>query len=165
MGNNEVSGAIPEVPQQRRVKNREGNIRQMRRQEARELFMQMLFQMEMQQDYSRELKTRFFEWNEPGKSQVEYIDTLYEIIHDHLTEIDEKLSEASSNWKVNRISKVDLAILRLAAAEILYFKEIPDRVSINEAVELAKKFGTDDSGRFVNGVLGKVAGEKNETDQ
>ncbi|MDO5305819.1 MAG: hypothetical protein Q4E87_09630, partial [bacterium] len=80
MGNNEVSGAIPEVPQQRRVKNREGNIRQMRRQEARELFMQMLFQMEMQQDYSRELNTRFFEWNEPGKSQVEYIDTLYEII-------------------------------------------------------------------------------------
>lgn len=70
----------------------------------------------------------------------------------HLSEIDEKLSSLSSGWKLSRMNKVDLAILRLAVYEIVY-EELPPKIAINEAVELAKKYGSDQSGSFVNGVL------------
>lgn len=133
----------------------------MRRQEAREFFMQMLFQMESQQDYSQEMKERFFTYNEIDDSQKKYLDRLFAIVTEHLNEIDNILEESSSNWKMDRIGKTDLAILRLSLAEILYFKEIPDSASINEAVELAKRYGTEDSGKFVNGILGKVVRGKN----
>lgn len=71
-------------------------------------------------------------------------------------EVDEQIELHSTKWKKNRISRVALAILRLSAYELLYAGDIPDKVSINEAVELAKKFGTEDDGAFVNGVLGGV---------
>ena len=67
------------------------------------------------------------------------------------------LNEASKGWKVNRMSKVDLAIMRLAVYEMKMDEDIPVKVAINEAVELAKKFGGDDSPAFVNGVLAKLA--------
>ncbi|MBQ6949818.1 MAG: transcription antitermination factor NusB, partial [Firmicutes bacterium] len=76
-------------------------------------------------------------------------------------DIDQKLEEASDRWKVYRLGKVDLAILRVSTAELLYMEDIPASVSINEAVELAKKYGSDESARFINGVLGKVLKEKN----
>lgn len=72
-------------------------------------------------------------------------------------EIDEYISKNAKGWKLNRISKVSLAILRLALAEILYFSDIPAGVSINEAVELAKKYASDEDASFVNGLLGAVA--------
>ena len=73
--------------------------------------------------------------------------------------IDEELNQISSGWKVSRMSKVDLNILRLAVYEMKYDEDVPVRVAINEAVELSKKFGGDDSSSFVNGVLGKIARE------
>lgn len=72
-----------------------------------------------------------------------------------LTEIDAMINEKSVGWKTSRMSKVDLAILRLGVYELRFDEDIPDKVAINEAVELAKKFGTDDSSAFVNGVLAK----------
>lgn len=71
-------------------------------------------------------------------------------------EIDDQIVRASRNWKIQRISKVALAVLRLAVCEILYFDEIPEKVSVNEAVELCKKYGANDDSVFVNGVLGAV---------
>lgn len=73
-----------------------------------------------------------------------------------LPDIDKRLSEVTEGWKLNRIGKVELAILRLAAYEILYDETIPEKVAINEAVEIAKKYGGDESSAFVNGVLGKL---------
>lgn len=70
--------------------------------------------------------------------------------------IDMVLAEASSGWKLNRMGKAELTILRIAAYEILYDKNVPDKVAINEAVELAKKYGNDMSSSFVNGVLAKL---------
>ena len=74
-----------------------------------------------------------------------------------MAELDALIDEKSTGWKTNRMAKVDLAIIRLAVYEIKFEDDIPTKVSINEAVELAKKYGADESGSFVNGVLAKFA--------
>ncbi len=74
-----------------------------------------------------------------------------------MDELDAAINERAQGWKTSRMSKVDVSIIRLALYEIRYEEEIPLKVSINEAVELAKKFGTDDSASFVNGILAKFA--------
>lgn len=78
---------------------------------------------------------------------------------EHLAEIDEKIKEHAVNWELPRMAVVDRNILRLAIYEMLYRDDIPPVVSINEAVDIAKRFSTDESGRFVNGILDKVKGE------
>jgi len=83
----------------------------------------------------------------------------------NLTAIDEHIAETSAAWDISRISKVDLAIMRLAVYEILHDPSIPDGTSINEAVELAKAFSSEDSGKFVNGVLGKIVRKLNEVNK
>ncbi len=82
------------------------------------------------------------------KGVIKNIDSINEIIEDNL-----------KSWKMNRIAKTDLAILQLAVYEIFYRDDVPDSVAINEAVELGKEYGTDDSGSFINGVLGKIVRE------
>lgn len=128
----------------------------MRRVEAREQLMQMIFQMEAQQDFSKEKKTKYLELFVKPSNQNDYINMLYSFISENLKELDKQIEQCSNNWKLNRIAKVDLAVLRLATAEIFYMKDIPIKVSANEAVTLAKKFGGEDSGTFVNGVLGTI---------
>jgi N utilization substance protein B len=71
--------------------------------------------------------------------------------------IDQLIQEASLNWRIDRMNRVDLAILRVSVYELLYSPEIPKQVIINEAVELAKKYGTENSGAFVNGILEKIS--------
>ncbi|MFO8165768.1 MAG: transcription antitermination factor NusB [Thermodesulfobacteriota bacterium] len=74
----------------------------------------------------------------------------------HTEELDNAISKASQNWRLERISRVDHSILRLAVYEILYRDDIPPKVSINEAVDLGKKFGTEESGAFINGILDNI---------
>ncbi|MBQ6949130.1 MAG: transcription antitermination factor NusB [Firmicutes bacterium] len=133
----------------------------MRRSEAREHLMQMVFEMEVHDDYSQDARDRYETNFMETSGQRDYMDRMFQIITEHLKDIDQKLEEASDRWKVYRLGKVDLAILRVSAAELLYMEDIPASVSINEAVELAKKYGSDESARFINGVLGKVLKEKN----
>ena len=91
-----------------------------------------------------------------NSEEVTYMkDKLVKILEKQ-EEIDSQLSEASSGWKITRMSKIDLNILRLAVYEIKYDEEIPDKVAIDEAVELAKAYGGDNSSAFVNGVLAKI---------
>ena len=85
-----------------------------------------------------------------------FLTERFEAIKSNLTEIDKKLNEASRGWKTKRMGKVDLAILRLGVYEICYDERIPEAVAINEAVELAKRFGENESSSFINGVLGYV---------
>lgn len=92
----------------------------------------------------------------PGPKDLEFISQEIEGIRANIPEIDQKIEEFASGWALNRLSKVDLAIMRLAAYELLYQPSIPAKVSINEAVELAKRYGADSSPGFVNGVLGQV---------
>lgn len=90
-----------------------------------------------------------------SKEEMEYITGKVADIISKISEADEAISAVSIGWTINRMAKTDLAILRLSYHEIKYEDDIPDRVSINEAVNLAKKYGTDSSGSFVNGILAK----------
>ncbi|MEG1971817.1 MAG: transcription antitermination factor NusB, partial [Oscillospiraceae bacterium] len=86
----------------------------------------------------------------------EYTKKLLKTVYDNLEEIDEIISDNLTKWKNTRLPKTMLAILRLAVAELKYFPEIPIKVSINEALELSKIYGTEEDGSFINGVLGSV---------
>lgn len=87
----------------------------------------------------------------------DYIKKVVEGVEKHIEEIDMTIEENLKGWKKNRISKVSLTILRIAVFEILYMKDIPISVSINEAVTIAKSYATESDGSFVNGVLGAIA--------
>lgn len=90
-----------------------------------------------------------------GDEDLAYINNKCNDIMAHLTEIDAQINEKSTGWKTTRMGKADLTIIRLAVYEILFEDDIPNKVAINEAVELAKAYGTDDSSSFVNGILAK----------
>ncbi len=90
-----------------------------------------------------------------GEEDEAYIQNKYDNIVDRLSDIDAAIDEKTRGWTTDRMSKVDLAIIRLGVYEILYDDDIPANVAINEAVEIAKEFGQDESYSFVNGVLGK----------
>lgn len=89
-----------------------------------------------------------------------YLQKRTEDMMDKIPQLDERLNEAAAGWKTRRMGKVELTILRLALYEMEYDDSIPQKVSINEAVELAKKFGGDDSPSFVNGILAKFIGKE-----
>lgn len=88
-----------------------------------------------------------------------YMENKYAKITERLEELDSILNEKSAGWKTKRMSKVDLNILRLAVYEMKYDEDVPVKVAINEAIEISKSFGGEDSASFVNGVLGKIARE------
>lgn len=95
-----------------------------------------------------------------SESDIAYIKNKLENVVAHLGETDEIISECAEGWKISRFNHVDLSILRLAVFEMVFDDDIPYRVAINEAVELAKKYGGDDSPAFINGILGKAASLK-----
>ncbi len=131
----------------------------MSRRELREQIFKLLFRVEFNslEDMAEQEKF-FFEDEDAAKdSDAEYISEKYNRIMQKLSEIDVMLNEKAEGWDTTRMSKVDLAILRLAVYEILYDESVPTGVAINEAVELAKKFGQDASSGFVNGILAKFA--------
>ncbi len=95
---------------------------------------------------------------EPLPEDVDFANGIVDGIFEHSAEIDELIGNASKGWPVDRMPKVDLSVLRVAVYELLYDKKAPKKVIINEAVRIATKYGGDDSPRFVNGILGTVAG-------
>jgi len=132
----------------------------MQRTKARELVMQLFFQMEAQQDFSQDQIDSYRDWQfSEVTGQLDYYNELTAAFIENREAIDAMIEKASNGWHVSRLARVDLAVLRLCVAEIAFLKkdDVPVNVSVNEAVKLAKKFGGDDSGKFVNGVLGTVA--------
>lgn len=131
----------------------------MTRREIREHIFLMLFRKEFYNtdELNEQIKLYMEELEKASVEENTYITERFQAIVDKLEEIDTILSETSSGWKLNRMGKVDLTILRLAVFEMKYDEEMPVKVAINEAVELAKKFGGDESPAFVNGVLAKLA--------
>lgn len=121
--------------------------------------MQMVFQMEAQNDRSVETMKKLAEDRKLSDKDREYIHSTFICITDHLYDIDSMIERHSKKWKLDRIPKAELAILRTACGEIAYKDDIPASVSINEAVNLAKAFGGSGASSFVNGVLGKIADE------
>ena len=131
----------------------------MSRRELREQIFKLLFRVEFNSlDDMSEQERMFFEEEDAAKGvDADYISDKYHKIERKLPEIDEQLNERAEGWNTARMGKVDLTILRLAVYEINYDETVPTSVAINEAVELAKKFGQDASSGFVNGILAKFA--------
>lgn len=131
----------------------------MGRRNARKLAFYLLFQYDFaaEGDYD-EVKNTFFTMNdeEMSDNDREYIIAKTDGTMAHLAEIDEIIGAYSIGWSVDRLSKVDKAILRLAVYEIKFAPDVPDRVAVNEAVELAKTYSSDEAPAFVNGILGKI---------
>lgn len=130
----------------------------MSRRELREQIFKLLFRIEFNDEAEMPQQvTMFFEQEEKTvtESEKEEIEDKYTRILDKREELDAMLDEKATGWNISRMGKVDLTILRLALFEMLYDDKIPVSVAINEAVELAKKFGQTDSPGFVNGVLAK----------
>lgn len=132
----------------------------MSRRELREQIFKLLFRVEFNDlDEMQEQNDLFFEENEFAlKPENEsYISEKTKKIIEKIKDIDEAINKEAKGWTTDRMGKVDLTILRLAVYEIRYDEDVPTNVAINEAVELAKKFGRDESAGFVNGVLAKFA--------
>lgn len=132
----------------------------MSRRELRERIFKLLFRVEFNQKEEMPEQTVLFfeeEENRTDAADADYITGKFNGILEKLEEIDDALNDKVEGWNTLRMGKVDLTILRLAVYEVLFDEEIPTGVAINEAVELAKKFGQDSSPSFVNGVLAKFA--------
>lgn len=131
----------------------------MTRRELREHTFKMLFRKEFHEEALMEEQFVLFKESTANLTEEdsEYVHSKVFDIISRLEEIDNAIEEASDDWSVDRMAKADLTILRLAYYEMKYDEDIPLKVAINEAVELAKKYGGDDSPAFINGVLGKLA--------
>lgn len=131
----------------------------MTRREIRKHVFRMLFLKEFHQGIELEEQKKLYllDIEEPTEDEQEYLSTRFQLIIDKLNDIDEILGAASSGWKLSRMGKVDLTILRLAVFEMRFDKDIPIKVAINEAVELAKIFGGEETPSFINGILAKIA--------
>ena len=118
--------------------------------------MQALFYMDMQKDASRQKLELFCENFRPSKKCHPFFSKLVSGVLEARDEIDALIERFSKNWKINRMSCVDRNVMRIAVYELLYCEEIPPKVSINEAVDVGKKFGTEESGAFINGIMDSI---------
>lgn len=135
----------------------------MTRREARENAFKLIFEIPFYgNNRSVERLDMFFDKLEENisKDDKQYIIDSINLCFQHIENIDEIISSNLKNWKIERLSKVDLSILRLAVTEILYIDSIPDKVSVNEAVNIAKIFGDDNSPSFINGVLASLVKQR-----
>lgn len=138
----------------------------MGRRNARKLAFYLLFQYDFVNckeslDELKEVKNTFFSVNtEITEDDRNYIESTTDGAMEHREKIDSLLDTFAKGWTVERMSKVDKAILRLAVYEIKYAPDVPDGVAINEAVELAKTYSSDEAPAFINGILGKISGSE-----
>lgn len=126
------------------------------RREGRELALQMLYAQDTLQGNLRDTLRGFREGVETGERTREFAEALVQGVMEHRDQIDEAIVARSKNWALPRMPRVDLNIMRIAAYELMFKRDIPKKVSINEAIEIAKKFGDKESPAFVNGILDEL---------
>jgi N utilization substance protein B len=134
----------------------------MGRKQAREGAMKVLFQMDSMSDYTEDSLDLFLANFEYDEMETLYIKDSISVIKENLEEIDNQIKSNLEGWSIYRLAKVDLAVLRIAIYEILYRNDIPLEVSINEAIETVKKYSSDESFKFINGVLGGFVRNKDK---
>ena len=128
------------------------------RRQARELAMQALFYMDMRKDASEEMLENFCGCFCPSKKSRPFFTKLVNGVLGTKDQIDALVERFSQNWNISRMSCVDRNVMRIAVYEMLYCDDIPPKVSINEAVDIGKKFGTQESGAFINGIMDSIRG-------
>ena len=140
----------------------------MTRNEAREIMMQILYELDASKTIEKDKTDNLADARAKAAALASerlsggHIKRGTDLICsklDNLKDIDSSINEFSAKWKTSRMPKVDLAIMRLAIGEIRFSEDIPEPVSVNEAINLAKKFSTDNSARFIHGILGAVTGK------
>ncbi len=132
------------------------------RRENRKCAIQFLYQWELNKpDELADSVRVFFEEREQPRDYYAFAEELVHGVIQHIEAVDNEIREHAKNWKFERIAKVDLAILRLAIYELLFRKDIPPIVSINEAIDLGKVFSNPDSKRFINGILDQMKNKIN----
>lgn len=129
------------------------------RRKARELSVQILYQMEMKETEPKTVFDLFWKMEEIPEDVRQFTTDLVEGVYRNRKEIDQLIEKHSLHWKLSRMAVVDRNILRLGVFELLYLHDVPVSVVLNEAIEIAKKFGTADSSAFINGVLDNTAKE------
>jgi N utilization substance protein B len=127
------------------------------RRDAREQVLQALYAIELNPASAREALRLFWEGARCSANVRIFADELISGLLANKAEVDAKITEKSPNWSINRMGKIDLSIIRIAAYELLFRPDIPKNVTINEAIEVAKKFGTEESPAFVNGIVDEIA--------
>ena len=130
----------------------------MNRRKSRETAMKLIYEMQIKKEGFEEIFEDFKEHTEEDISELDlvYITNTLRGVTENIELIDATISKYLVNWKIDRLSKIDLSILRLAVYEITFEEDIPNIVSVNEAIELAKEYSQDITGAFINGVLGRL---------
>ncbi|HTL47465.1 MAG TPA: transcription antitermination factor NusB [Verrucomicrobiae bacterium] len=137
-----------------------------KRTQAREYALQMLYQYELNPEPLDKLFVHFWDQNpDPSDETRLFAQSLVKGTVDNLEKINEVVAKYAENWDMNRMAVIDRSILRFATYELLFREDIPLKVSINEAVNIAKKFSQEDSGKFVNGILDKISHSEKPRDR
>lgn len=126
------------------------------RRQARELAMQALFSMDMNTDFSTQAVDEYCRCFPPGQRAYPFFNYLVTGVLQNKGHIDSVIERYANNWKIKRMACVDRNVLRLAVFELLYCADIPAKVTINEAIDIGKKFGTPETGSFINGIIDSV---------
>ena len=136
----------------------------MKRRRAREYALQLLFQLELAgSELNNDILQEFWEGNDEDRDIKEFTYNIVKNTRDNIKTIDEAIKKAAAHWSVDRMAVIDRNIIRAATYEMLYRTDIPPQVAINEALEIAKKYSTEDSAPFINGILDKIARSQSAT--
>jgi transcription antitermination protein NusB len=127
------------------------------RRRARESALQILFQIDFQDGDADQVILRYWAQNPAAAEVQDFAENIVRGVIEHSDEIDKSLSEHSTHWRLARMPAVDRNVLRIATFELLHDRDIDDRIIMNEAIEIARRFGTEESAAFVNGVLDAMA--------
>lgn len=130
-----------------------------KRRRAREFALQVLFQIDITKDDWEEGLRLFWEITPADRESIDFTNLIVKGTMENIEKIDSLITRFAQHWDINRMSIVDRNVLRSSLYELLYFKEIPTKVTINEAIEIAKTYGSQDSGRFINGILDRIRKE------
>src|SRR3989338_3145396 len=146
-----------------------------KRTQARECALQILYQLDIVDQPLDEVLPSFWEFHPASDDIRQFAEQLVRGTRERISEIDQKIVQYTENWQLSRMAVVDRNILRFSVYELLFMDEIPPKVTINEAVNIAKKYSQDEAGKFVNGILDKInhtevkkpdtAGSSQEADQ
>lgn len=126
------------------------------RRTQREMAVQFLFEMKAQKEENQDFIESYFETREMKKEEYAYVELIARSYIEHMDEIEKLLAENIHRWRVERVGKTEISIIRVATTEMLYIDNVPVPVSINEAVELAKRFADEKAYKFVNKVLKNI---------
>jgi N utilization substance protein B len=130
-----------------------------KRRRSREFALQVLYQLEITKQDALRTLAQFQEHFSEGVERDDFVERLVLGVSEHRKEIDRLIERYSENWRLDRMNMIDRNILRMAAFELLHCEDIPPKVTLNEAIDLGKRYGTDESGSFINGILDRIQNE------